>query len=45
MKSKKAADIAQSSGTIITFKNHYSGATPALTDKSIQEKLYAQQNP
>jgi hypothetical protein len=35
---KRAADIAQSSGTIITFKINYS-ATPALTDKSIQEKI------
>jgi hypothetical protein len=39
MKSKRAADIAQSSGTIITFKNQLLGATPALTDKSIQEKI------
>jgi N-carbamoyl-L-amino-acid hydrolase len=36
---KRAADIAQSSGTIITFKNQLLGATPALTDKSIQEKI------
>jgi N-carbamoyl-L-amino-acid hydrolase len=36
---KRAADIAQSSGTIITFKKSITGATPALTDKSIQEKI------
>ncbi|PKH67874.1 Zn-dependent hydrolase [Flavobacterium sp. ALD4] len=36
---KRAADIAQSGGTTITFKNQLLGATPALTDKSIQDKI------
>ena len=36
---KRAEDIAQSSGTNITFKNQLLGATPALTDKSIQDKI------
>jgi N-carbamoyl-L-amino-acid hydrolase len=36
---KKAADIAASGGTKITFKNQLLGATPALTDKSVQDKI------
>ena len=36
---KKAADIAASGGTKITFNNQLLGATPALTDKSIQDKI------
>lgn len=36
---KKAATIAASDGTKITFKNQLLGAIPALTDKSIQEKI------
>ena len=36
---KRAADIAASDGTKITFKSQLLGATPALTDKSIQDKI------
>jgi N-carbamoyl-L-amino-acid hydrolase len=40
MKSKKAADIAQSSGTIITFKINYSALR--LRINPFRRKLYAQ---
>jgi len=36
---KRAANIAASSGTTITFKNQLVAAMPALTDKSIQDKI------
>jgi N-carbamoyl-L-amino-acid hydrolase len=36
---KRAEAIAQSGGTTITFKNQLLEATPALTDKSIQDKI------
>jgi len=36
---KRAAAIAASSGTTITFNNQSLGATPALTNKSIQDKI------
>jgi beta-ureidopropionase / N-carbamoyl-L-amino-acid hydrolase len=36
---KRAAVIATSNGTTITFKNQLLGATPALTAKSIQDKI------
>ncbi len=36
---KRAAAIAVSGGTTITFKNQLLGATPALTSKSIQDKI------
>src|SRR5205085_2344616 len=36
---KRAAAIAASCGTTITFKNQFLGAKPALTDKSIQDKI------
>jgi N-carbamoyl-L-amino-acid hydrolase len=36
---KRAADIAKADGTKITFKNQLLGAIPAMTDKSIQDKI------
>ena len=36
---KRAAAIAASGGTKITFKNQLLGAIPALTNKSLQEKI------
>ncbi len=36
---KRAAAIATVGGTTITFKNQLLGATPALTNKSIQDKI------
>ncbi len=36
---KRAAKIAASSGTAITFKDELVAAMPALTDKSIQDKI------
>ena len=38
---KRATSIAASDGTIIAFKNQLLGATPALTNKLIQEKIVA----
>jgi len=38
---KRAAVIAVAGGTKITFKNQLLGAIPALTNKSIQEKIVA----
>ena len=38
---KRATSIAASDGTTITFKNQLLGATPALTNKLIQEKIAA----
>ena len=38
---KRAGDIAAAGGTKITFKNQLLGAKPALTNKSIQEKIVA----
>ena len=36
---KRAAAIAAAGGTTITFKNQLLGAKPAMTDKSIQNKI------
>lgn len=36
---KRAAEIAETSGTNITFKDQMVGAIPALSDKSIQDKI------
>ena len=38
---KRATSIAAMDGTTITFKNQLLGATPALTNKLIQEKIAA----
>jgi N-carbamoyl-L-amino-acid hydrolase len=38
---KRAAIIASSSGTKITFKRQANASKPALTDKTLQQKIYA----